>query len=129
MSLQHIAVLVLEGLLGLFSAYAAYTLFAWTPPSLTKVREALHYPRWYWVLAGVLAAIGAIGLLVGLVIPVVGAVAALWMTAYFVVATLTHLVRKDMMSLGFPLLFFAFCVGLTLLRWTDAAPLLALVGR
>lgn len=109
-------------------AYAAYTLFAWTPPSLAKAREALHYPRWYWVLAGIVATIGALGLLAGLFIPAVGAAAALWMVAYFVVATFTHVFRKDMKSLGMPLLFFAIFVGLVVLRWADAAPLRALVG-
>lgn len=129
MSTLHIVVLVLEALLGLMSAYAAYTLFARTPPSVTRARDALRFPRWYWVLAGIMAAIGAIGLLVGLAIPVVGLVAALWMVAYFVVALLTHLVRKDLVTVAAPLFFLAICVGLTVLRWSDAAPLLALVGR
>ena len=88
MSLLQIATLLFEALLGLFSAYTAYSLFAWTPPSLAKAREALHYPRWYWVLAGCVATIGALGLLVGLFLPVIGALAAAWMVAYFVVATL-----------------------------------------
>jgi DoxX-like protein len=129
LSLLQIATLVFEALLGLLMAYTAYTLFAWTPPSITKARDALRYPRWYWVLAGVMATLGAVGLFVGLVIPVVGAVAALWVIAYFVVATLTHLVRKDMAMFAMPLAFGAICVGLLVLRWADAAPLLALVGR
>jgi DoxX-like protein len=76
-----------------------------------------------------MATISAIGLLVGLVIPVVGAAAALWMVGYFVVATLTHVVRKDMVHLDMPLLFFAIVVGLGVLRWGDATPILAFVGR
>lgn len=36
------------------------------------------YPRWYWALAGVMASIGGIGLLIGLAILPVGAIAA-WM--------------------------------------------------
>lgn len=120
--------LILEALLGVFSAYAAYTLFAWTPPSITKARDALHYPRWWWVLAGFMATIGAIGLFVGLFIPVVGVIGALWMAAYFVVATISHLVRKDMASLGVPIVFLAVFVALVVLRWTDATPILALVG-
>lgn len=124
----HIATLALEGLLGLFIAYAAYTLFAWTPPSLTKAREQLRYPRWYWVLAGVVAAVGALALLAGLAIPVVGALAAAWMVAYFVVANLTHLIRLDVRHLGFPLFFLAASLGLLLLRWGDAALLVAFVG-
>ncbi len=113
---MNIVVVVLEVLLGVFSAYAAYTLFAWTPPSITKVRDALHYPRWWWVLAGFAATIGAIGLFVGLFIPVVGTLAALWMAVYFAVATLSHLVRKDMVNLGAPLFFLVVFAVLFVLR-------------
>lgn len=123
----HIVTLVFEGVAGLFSAYAAYSLFTQTPPSVAKAREALHYPRWYWMLAGVVATIGAIGLLVGLAIPVVGAAAAVWMVAYFIVAMLTHIIRLDMVSLPMPLLFLAIYAGLTALLWNDLAPLRALV--
>jgi hypothetical protein len=129
LSILQIVTLVLEAILGALSAYTAYTLFAWTPPSITKAREALHYPRWYWTLAGVMATIGALGLFVGLFVPVIGAAAALWMAAYFVVATFTHLFRADWAGFTFPLLFLAVVVGLVALRWVDAAPLLAMVGR
>ena len=128
MSIANIAALVLEVLLGLFSAYAAYTLFMWTPPSITKARDALRYPRWWWILAGVMATLGALGLFVGLFIPVVGVVAILWMIAYFVVAAGSHLVRSDVTGFTIPLLFTAFFVGLLVLRWSDATPVLALVG-
>lgn len=93
MSILQIVTLVLEAILGLFTAYAAYSLFTSTPPSVAKMREAL------------------------------------WMIAYFVVATFTHLVRKDFANLGMPLLFLAIFVGLLVLRWPDATPMLALVGR
>lgn len=129
LSVMQIATLVLEALLGVFIAYAAYTLFAWTPPSVTKVRDALHYPRWYWVLAGVMAIIGAIGLFAGLFIPVAGAVAAIWLVAYFVVATFSHLVRKDMVGFTYPLVFLVASVGLVALRWADMTPALGLIGR
>ncbi len=77
MPVLSIVVLVVEGLMGLLFAYIAYTLFAWQPSKLTTAREALRYPRWYWVLAGITAAVGAVGLLVGLGLPVIAAVAAL----------------------------------------------------
>lgn len=128
MSIGHIVVLVLEGILGVLFAYAAYTLFTWTPPSLTKAREELHYPRWWWVLAGIVATIGAAGLLVGLAIPEVGALAALWACAYFVVAGISHLVRGDIRGFTYPLTFLLLCVVLMFLRWSDLAPALAFVG-
>jgi len=128
MAFPNIVVLLLEGLMGLFMAYTAYTLFAWTPPMITKARDALHYLRWWWVLAGCVATLGAIGLLVGLFIPTVGVIAIMWVIAYFVVATLSHLVRKDWVNFAQPLLFLAIIAVLLWLRWADAAPLRALVG-
>ena len=128
MSVLHIAALVLEALMGAFTAYAAYSLFTMTPPSMAKAREALHYPRWYWNLAGVVATIGAIGLFVGLAVPAVGAAAAIWMVAYFIVATFTHLIRSDMANLGMPILFLLIFVGLVALRWSDTTTLLAAAG-
>ena len=129
MSLLQIVKLVFEALLGLFSAYTAYSLFAWTPASIAKAREALHYPRWYWVLAGCVATIGALGLLLGLFIPVIGAVAAVWMVAYFVVATLTHLLRKDFAGFAMPLIFLILPLGLLVLRWAELTSILAFPGR
>ncbi len=129
MSLLLIVTLLFEALLGLFSAYAAYSLFAWTPASLAKAREALHYPRWYWALAGCIATIGTLGLLVGLFIPVIGALAAAWMVAYFVVATFTHLLRKDFAGFAMPLIFLILPLGLLVLRWADLASILAASGR
>jgi len=129
MSLLQIVTLLFEALLGLFSAYTAYSLFSWTPPSLAKAREALHYPRWYWVLAGCMATMGAIGLLVGLFFPVIGALAAAWMVAYFVVATFTHLLRKDFAGFAMPLIFLILPLGLLVLRWTELASIPAALGR
>jgi hypothetical protein len=124
MSIGQIVALVLEGVLGLFIAYAA-----WTPPSITKARDELHYPRWWWVLAGVMATIGAAGLLTGLVVPPGrGALVALWGCAYFAVAGISHLVRSDFRGFMYPLTFLIPCVILAVLRWADLGPALAFVG-
>ena len=128
MSLLQIVRLLFEALLGLFSAYTAYSLFSRTPASLAKAREALHYPHWYWFLAGCIASIGALGLLVGLFFPVIGALAAAWMVAYFVVATFTHLLRKDFAGFAMPLIFLLLPLGLLVLRWAELASILAAVG-
>lgn len=125
MSVMQIATLVLEAILGLFTAYGAYSLFTKTPPALQKSRDALHYPRWYWVLAGMLSTIGAVSLIAGLALPALGAVAALWGVAYFVAAIFTHLSRKDIGGLAAPIPFLALFVGLAVLRWSDLSPALA----
>ena len=129
MSLFQIITLLFEALLCLFTAYAAYSLFTWTPASIAKAREALHYPHWYWVLAGCMATIGAVGLLVGLFFPVIGVLAAAWMVAYFVVATFTHLLRKDFAGFVMPLIFLLLPLGLLALRWAEVASKLVALGR
>jgi xanthine/uracil/vitamin C permease (AzgA family) len=97
-------------------------------PALVESRERLHYPQWSWNLSTVVAAIGALGLFVGLFIPFVGAAAVLWMVAYFVVAVLTHMSRADFQGAVPALACLVITVGLMALRWGDAAPILALVG-
>lgn len=128
MSVLHIAALVLEGLMGAFTAFAAYSLITGKPASVAKTREALRYPSWFWLLAKIVATIGAVGLFAGVVYPAVGAAAALWMVAYFIVATGAHVVRKDMVNVGMPIAFLVLAAGLVALRWSDAIPVLAAVG-
>ena len=128
MSILQIVALLLEALLGLFMAYAAYSLFSGTPPSMATVREALHYPRWYWTLAGCVATIGSIGLFLGLLIPTVAVLGGVWMIAYFVVATFTHLLRKDFANSATPVFFLVPALGLLALRWADVTPILAAIG-
>ncbi len=124
MSWMHIATLVFEGAMGLFMAYAAYSLFSGTPPSVAATRKALRYPSWYWALAGVVATVAAITLLAGLYFPMIGAFGVLWTIAYFIVAILTHLVRADVKNLGLPFFFLLVFVGLTALQWGEVMRLL-----
>lgn len=128
MSVLHIVALVLEGLMGALTAFAAYSMITSKPASIAKAHEALNYPGWFWLVAKMVATIGAVGLFAGLVYPAVGAAAALWMVAYFIVATGAHVVRKDMTNLGMPIAFLVLAVGLFALRWGDATPVLAAVG-
>jgi hypothetical protein len=103
-------------------------LFTKTPPEIQKGRDALNYPRWFWVLAGSVATVGAVGLFVGLVNSNIAALAALWMVGYFVVATVAHAFRKDFASLGMPLIFLLVFGGLTWLNWSDASQYLKMIG-
>lgn len=120
----HIGVLVLEGLLGLFLAYGVYLNFS-NSPTLLKQWEQLRLPRWYTRLAGVLLTIGSLGLLIGLAVPTVGALALLWMVAYFVVATMTHVVRRDKLSgISLPLVFLIVFIALAFARWPELTPAL-----
>jgi uncharacterized membrane protein YphA (DoxX/SURF4 family) len=126
--MRKVVTFILEALLGLFMLYTAYTLFAWTPEVITKARDALNYPHWYWLLAGVLAVISAIALLVGLFVPVVGAFGAWWTVVYFLVASLSHVIRLDWANFYLPLIFLLPFLLLMWLRWDDAKPIRARVG-
>lgn len=120
----RIGVLVLEGLLGIFLAYSVYLNFS-NSPTLMKQWAQLRLARWYTRLAGVLLTVGVGVLLAGLVVPVVGGLALLWMVAYFAVATLTHVVRRDKLSgVAVPFVFLVVFVVLAALRWTTLHPLL-----
>jgi hypothetical protein len=126
--MRKVVTFILEALLGLFMLYTAYTLFAWTPEVITKARDALNYPQWYWQLAGVLAVISAIALLVGLFVPVIGAFGVWWTVAYFLVASLSHVIRLDWANFYLPLIFLLPFLLLMWLRWDDARPIRARVG-
>ena len=121
---RYFVALGIEALLGLFMALDAYSLFTLSVPSMTDLLVALHYPGWYLQLAGVVATVGAIGLLVGLFIRPVGAAATLWMVCYFIVATFSHLLKGDVKDLGLPLAFLVISALLVALRWGDVTALL-----
>ena len=123
-SIAHIGTLIFEGLYGLLMVYTTYTIFAWTPPMVTKARDLLRLPRWFWVLAGCVALIGAVGLLAGLFSPLVGALAAVWMVCYFIVASLVHIVRNDLRNIATPFVFLVLAAGLTYLLWGNLSPVL-----
>jgi hypothetical protein len=123
----QIGVLIAQGLLGLFLAFSAY-LNITRAPQLVKQWEHLRLPRWYTVLSATLLTMGTVALLVGLALPVVGALAALWFVAFFVAATLTHVVRQDALAgAAVPLTFLVVFVALAMLRWGDLAPLLSVL--
>ena len=84
-------------------------------------------PKWFWLLAGTVAAIGAIGLFAGLVNPLVGALAAVWMVCYFIVAASVHVLRNSLGDIAPAIVFLVLAVGLTALRWGDLAPVLHLL--
>lgn len=126
---RKVVTVLFQALLGLFMGYVAYTLIAWTPKLVTDVRDALNFPRPFWVLAGGLAVISAVALLVGLFSPRIGAFAALWTVAYFVVAASAHLYRADWANVYLPLTCLVLFLGLVALRWHDVKALPTLVRR
>ncbi|MFN2556789.1 MAG: DoxX family protein [Nitriliruptorales bacterium] len=86
------------------TAYAAYVDFTgaeWVLDNMTKY----GVPGSWLFLLGVLKAAGALGLLVGIGVPLVGAAAAIGLVAYFAGAVVTVVRSRWYSHIGYPVLF------------------------
>jgi hypothetical protein len=84
----------------------------WVIANMTKV----HVPQSWLIPLGALKAAGALGLLVGIGIPLIGAAAALGLTLFFLGAIATHL-RAHEYSLHYPGVFLVLAVASLALRF------------
>lgn len=106
MSTAHLIVTLAAIALNGFSGIAALTHFA---PILPGMQAAGVPVSWLRFPIGTLKTLGAVGLLVGLWIPVIGVVAAAGLVLFFVCAVYTHLLARDIsaqlsLAIGFLLL-------------------------
>lgn len=76
----------------------------------------VEIPSSWLVPLGALKAAGAVGLLVGIAVPVIGALAAVGLILFFVCAVFAHLRVQWYSTLPFPLTFLAFAVGALITR-------------
>ena len=86
------------------NAYAAYVDFSgpeWILHNMTRY----GVPRSWLFLLGVLKAVGALGLLVGIAVPMIGSAAALGLVAYFVGAIVTVVRARCYSHIGYPIAF------------------------
>jgi hypothetical protein len=84
-----------------YSAYAVFTGAAWVVDNLRKY----GVPESCMLLLGLLKSAGALGLLIGLVVPVVGSAAALGLVVYFLGAIVTVVRAHYWSHVAFPLAF------------------------
>ncbi|WP_432127081.1 DoxX family protein [Streptomyces sp. bgisy082] len=91
---MFIAYAVVAALLALALSASAFFTFT-RNPQITGSMTKLGVPEsWFpWLAAA--KAVGAIGLLVGLAVPALGAAAAIGVVLYFLGALVTHLRAKD----------------------------------
>jgi DoxX-like family len=100
------------------NAWAAYVDFAgaeWVIANMTRY----GIPRSWLFWLGVLKAMGAAGLLIGIRVPLIGVAASLGLVLYFIGATTTVVRSKRYCHLVFPAPFFllaAACLALRLTR-------------
>jgi DoxX-like family len=107
MSAAYVVVtLVGAGLVG-FSAGSVFFRAKWVVEPLGEY----GVPRSWWTWLGVAKAAGAVGLLVGLWVPVIGVLAGVGLVIYFLGAVITVARARWYSHLGFPLVYMAPVVG------------------
>jgi hypothetical protein len=112
MSTAHVVVTVLAAALVAFSAISTLRHAKWVVGPLA----AYGVPRAWWPWLGAAKAVGAVGLLVGLLVPVVGLVAGLALVLYFAGAVATVVRASSYSHVPYPLIYVAPVVASLALR-------------
>ena len=106
----------------MFSAYLILTVLAATALTFSATADFVRYqkviinmsragvPESWLTRLGIAKAAGAIGLVVGIVIPPIGLAAAIGVILFFVGAIITH-IRARWFSFGFPATYLLLGVG------------------
>lgn len=90
----HVAYLVITLLAAIANGYAAILNFAGAK-SVEDVADRLHVSRRWMVPFGILLASGALGLIAGIWVPLLGQAAAIGLVLYFVCALGAHIRARD----------------------------------
>ncbi|MEV0710017.1 MULTISPECIES: DoxX family protein [Nocardia] len=107
MSIAYIVVTVLAALAAAFAA--GYDVVA-----ADRVRETMlgyGLPLWSLAPLAVIKAVGALGLLAGLLYPGLGLAAAIGLVLYFVLAVATIVRARAYADIGYPLPYLALAAG------------------
>ncbi|MEU0968083.1 DoxX family protein [Streptomyces sp. NPDC005917] len=107
MRIAHDVVTVLAALLAGFSGTVLLPRAEWIVKALTDYRV----PRAWWTPFGLARAAGAVGLLAGLFVPVVGVLAAVGLLLYFTGAVIAVARAEWYSHIAFPLVYAAPVAG------------------
>jgi hypothetical protein len=107
MSTTYVVVTVLAAAMVGFSAGSVFAHATWVVEPLAEY----GVPRSWWPWLGAAKAAGALGLLVGLAVPVIGLLAGLALVLYFTGAVITVLRARWYSHVPFPLLYVAPVIG------------------
>lgn len=111
---MFIAYLVVTGLAAAANIFSAtYDFVRYKQVSIAMARAGV--PDSWMTTLGILKAAGALGLLVGIVVPLIGTAAAVGLILFFVGAIFTHLRARDY-SFGLAVVFLLLAVAALLLR-------------
>jgi hypothetical protein len=91
---MHIAYLIITILVALANTYAASLNFLGAE-SVRVVADHVHVSQSWMIPLGTLLASGALGLLIGFAVPVLGTAAAVGLVVYFVCAVSAHIRAHD----------------------------------
>ncbi|WP_181774565.1 DoxX family protein [Amycolatopsis pittospori] len=103
MSTAYVIVTIVGALMAAFSAVSIFTRAKWVVQPLADY----SVPRSWWNPLGVAKAAGAIGLIAGLWIPVLGVAAGIGLVLYFAGAVITVLRAHWPSHVAFPLMYMA----------------------
>ncbi|MBV6696328.1 DoxX family protein [Kitasatospora aureofaciens] len=103
MSVAHVIVTVLGALMAGFSAGSVFFKVEYVVGPLAEY----GVPRAWWTWLGVAKAAGAVGLLAGFAVPVIGELAALGLVLYFAGAVITVLRARAYGHVAFPIIYAA----------------------
>jgi hypothetical protein len=109
----YLIVTILAAAANIFSATCDFVRYEKVSIAMTKA----GVPESWMTTLGILKAAGALGLLVGIAVPPIGAAAAVGLVLFFVGAIITHLRGRDY-SLGPAVLFLLLAVAALVLRLT-----------
>ncbi|WP_369365646.1 DoxX family protein [Streptomyces sp. CG4] len=107
MRTAQIVVTLLAALMAGFSGAVLLMRAQWIVKALTDYRV----PQAWWTLLGVAKAAGAVGLVVGLFVPVIGVLAGIGLVLYFLGAAVTVARARWYTHIPFPLVYAAPVVG------------------
>ncbi|PZF92212.1 DoxX family protein [Micromonospora deserti] len=107
MSVTYVVVTLLGAAMAGFSAGSVFFRATWVVQPLTDY----DVPRGWWPWLGAAKAVGALGLLAGLAVPVVGVLTGIGLVLYFTGAVVTVARARWYSHLPFPLLYLAPVAG------------------
>lgn len=107
MQIAYVVVTVLAALMAGFSGAVLLLRAQWIVQALNDY----GVPRSWWTWLGLAKAVGAVGLLVGLFVPVIGVLAGVGLVLYFLGAAVTVARARWYAHIPFPLVYAAPVVG------------------
>ena len=112
MSIAYVVVTVLAATMVGYSAFSVFSHATW-------IQSLADYgvPHSWWPWLGTAKAAGAVGLLLGLFVPVIGVMAGIGLILYFAGAVMTVVHAHWYSHVPFPLMYMAPVIGALVLRF------------